>query len=107
MQNQDLLIVRLNQIIRGWCNHHKNICAKKIFQILDMKVFKYPWICAKRRHLMKLKTWKKKRYFSEVGIRDWIFKSENVPLLPASDVKINRHILIKFDATPYLEILTE
>lgn len=52
---------------------------------------------------MKSKTWRKKRYFAQIGARDWIFKSESAQLLLASDVKINRHTLIKFDANPYLK----
>lgn len=102
-QKQELLIVRLNQIIRGWCNYHKHVCAKKTFQTLDMNIFKYLWIWAKRRHPMKSKTWRKKRYFAQIGARNWIFKSESTQLLLASDFKISRHTLIKFDANPYLK----
>ena len=103
MQKQEKLIQRLNQIIRGWCNYHKHICAKKTFQTLDRNIFRYLWLWAKRRHSMKSKTWRKNRYFVQSNTRDWIFKSENETLLFASDFKIKRHFLIKFDANPYLE----
>jgi len=51
---------------------------------------------------MKSKAWRKDRYFVQVKSRDWIFKSENKTLLFASDFKIKRHVLIKFDENPYL-----
>jgi RNA-directed DNA polymerase len=102
MQKQDVLIRRLNQIITGWCNYHKHSCAKKSFQTLDKEIFKSLWNWCKRRHPMKSKNWRKKKYFSEIKSRDWIFKSENRTLKFASDFKIKRHVLIKFDANPYL-----
>lgn len=103
MQKQELLIIRLNQIIRGWCNYHNHVCAKKRFQNLDKNIFRYLWMWAKRRHSMKSKSWRKNRYFAQSKTRDWIFKSENRTLLFASDFKIRRHVLIKFDANPYLK----
>lgn len=102
MQKQEIMISRLNQLIRGWCNYHRHVCAKKAFQTLDKNIFKYLWLWAKRRHPMKSKAWRKNRYFTQIGERDWIFKSENAQLLFASDFKISRHVLIKFDANPYL-----
>jgi len=52
---------------------------------------------------MKSKTWRKSKYFAQSKTRDWIFKSEKATLQFASDIKIKRHFLIKFDANPYLE----
>ncbi|KJS21847.1 MAG: hypothetical protein VR72_08610 [Clostridiaceae bacterium BRH_c20a] len=53
---------------------------------------------------MKSKTWRKNKYFAQIKTRDWIFKSENATLHFASDFKIKRHVLIKFDANPYLDV---
>jgi len=101
-QTQEMMITKLNQIIRGWCNYHKHICAKKTFQTLDRITFYYVWNWTKQRHPMKSKTWRKTRYFEKRGERDWIFVSVNKRLLFASDIKIKRHTLIKFAANPYL-----
>jgi len=101
MQKQEILIIKLNQIIRGWCNYHKHICAKKTFQILDMHIFRYLWTWSKRRHPMKSKGWRKEKYFEQIENRDWIFKCEKATLLFASSFKIKRHVLIKFSANPY------
>ena len=103
MQKQDILIIQLNQIIRGWSNYHRHICAKKSFQTLDSKIFRYLWTWAKRRHPMKSKTWRKNRYFTKNNFRDWIFESENERLIFASDIKIKRHVMIKIKANPYLK----
>lgn len=103
MQKQEILIRELNAIIRGWCNYHKNICAKKTFQKLDKVIFETLWRWAKRRHPMKSKTWRKKRYFGNTPTRDWIFETKSDRLLFASDTKIRRHILIRLEAHPYLE----
>ncbi len=101
-QKQEVLIIRLNQIIRGWCNYHKHICAKETFQSLDKEIFYYLWNWAKKRHPMKSKSWRKAKYFTQTDTRDWIFKASYQTLLSASGVKIKRHVLIKFDANPYL-----
>lgn len=107
MQKQDILISRLNQIIIGWCNYHKHTCAKATFQELDKYMFELLWRWAKRRHPMKSKSWRKDRYFERINHRDWIFKSKTNQLKFASDTKIERHTLIRFDANPYLEEYNE
>ena len=33
--NQDVLIMKLNQQIRGWTNYHQSVCASKAFAHLD------------------------------------------------------------------------
>lgn len=103
MQKQEVLIKELNQIIRGWCNYHRNICAKSTFQKIDKVIFESLWRWAKRRHPNKSMAWRKNRYFRKVHTRDWIFESKKNRLLFASDTKIVRHILIKFEAHPYLK----
>mgnify|MGYP001427377968 CR=1 FL=1 len=102
MQKQEILIKQLNALIRGWCNYHKSSCAKKAFQTIDKYVFYALWNWAKRRHSTKSKHWRKKRYFHQEGSRDWIYGTEKVKLVFASDTKIKRHRLIKFEANPYL-----
>ncbi|MDF1618592.1 group II intron maturase-specific domain-containing protein [Petrocella sp. FN5] len=101
MQKQEVLIKRLNAIIRGWCNYHRSTCAKESFQTIDMYVFRCLWHWAKRRHANKNNLWRKNRYFVREGSRDWIFRTESVKLLFASDTRIKRHQLIRFEANPY------
>jgi RNA-directed DNA polymerase len=103
MQKQEVLIRELNAIIRGWSNYHKNICAKSTFQSIDKVIFETLWRWVKRRHPMKSMGWRKKRYFTQTATRDWIFESRKNKMLFASDTKIVRHVLIKFEANPYMQ----
>ncbi len=98
---QDVLIIKLNQIITGWCNYHKHICAKKAFIYIDhyLNMLLRKW--ARRRHPKKTAKWMKKRYFIREKHRDWIFKSETNRLKFAADFRIKRHILVRLYTNPY------
>ncbi|MFO7820157.1 MAG: group II intron reverse transcriptase/maturase [Halanaerobacter sp.] len=100
---QNTLINILNPKIRGWCNYHRSACSKKSYQSLDRDIFHTLWNWAKRRHPNKAKKWLKKEYWQSDEERDWIFSDGDVRLIFASDTKIERHRLIKFDANPYLQ----
>jgi RNA-directed DNA polymerase len=99
---QENLIRKLNSIITGWCNNHRNVAAKKAFSKLDHIVFISLWKWAKRRHPNKSTQWIKDRYWKNGKYRDWIFSSKKITLKFATSTKIIRHPLIKFDANPYL-----
>jgi RNA-directed DNA polymerase len=101
--NQDTLIKILNSKIRGWCNYHNSACSKQSYQKLDSDIFQALWRWANRRHPNRGKQWIKDRYWKSNNTRSWIFASSDNKLLYASDTKINRHRLIKFDANPYLK----
>lgn len=103
MSKQEILIKKLNEVIRRWCNYHNHICAKETFQKLDRYIFYKLWNWAKRRHSNKSRSWIKDRYFKMKETRDWIFKCGNKELAFASSTRIKRHKLIKFEANPYLQ----
>jgi RNA-directed DNA polymerase len=104
------LIRQLNPMIRGWTNYYRHVVAKKTFSYVDSQVFLalYTWI--KRRHPNKSAKWKRRRYFRNQGLRNWIFfatvrdkqgKATRLDLFRASDVAITRHVKIRAEATPY------
>ena len=97
----EMLIERLNPVIRGWCNYHNKVCSKETFQKVDRYIFYQIWRWAKRRHSNKSNGWIKTRYFERIGSRDWIFKTGNIKLYFASSTRIKRHVLIKMSANPY------
>ena len=99
---QENLIRKLNPIITGWCNNHKSVAAKEAFSKLDNTVFLSLWKWAKRRHTNKGAQWIKDRYWKRKYNRDWIFTDGKTTLKFATDTRIDRHPLIKFDANPYL-----
>lgn len=98
---QHLLITRLNQIITGWCNYHKHVCAKKAFSDIDHYINQLLRKWAIRRHPNKSFKWRKDRYFVRIDHRDWIFKSETNRLKFAASFKIKRHQLIRLNMNPY------
>jgi RNA-directed DNA polymerase len=101
-KSQTDLLKALNPIIIGWANNHRNVCAKQAYVKLDGAVFNALWRWAKRRHSNKSKKWIKNRYWTRTLFRDWIFSDGNIKLKHASDTKITRHRIIKFEANPYL-----
>lgn len=96
------LIKILNPIITGWCNYHRGMCSKEAFKKIDKTIFESLWKWARKRHKSKSMEWLKAKYWYREKQRDWIFGTTDLRLKFASDTKIIRHRLIKFEANPYL-----
>jgi RNA-directed DNA polymerase len=105
-----LLIRKLNPVIRGWATYHRFSASSKTFHSVDYAIFKKLWWWARRRHPHKSATWVKQKYFTTVGMRNWVFTGEvedeeghqkRVYMRLASDVKIQRHTLIQGEANPF------
>ena len=101
-KSQSQLIKNLNPIITGWTNYHRTCCAKETFSQIDTYTFHRLWKWAKQRHRNKPKKWIRNRYWQRTLFRNWIFSDGTIQLKNASDTKITRHWIIKFDANPYL-----
>ena len=98
---QASLITRLNLMIRGWVGYHRFIVANKAFQYIDHHIFLALWQWSRKRHPRKPAKWIIKRYFHSVGLRNWIFASQGVELVKASDTAIKRHLKVRGAANPY------
>lgn len=61
--NQDVLIMKLNEQIRGWTNYHQSVSASEAFAHLDYVLFELLWHWAKRRHPKKGKWWISTKYW--------------------------------------------
>ena len=106
-QNVDSLIKRLNSLITGTANYWKPSVAKKIFSQLDryiwIKIFRF----LKRTHPKKSMKWLKKTYFPIYNdgkhIDRWILTGpkEGKRLVKMAWVPIRRHIMIKYNYSPY------
>jgi len=101
---QENLINALNPIIVGWSNYHRSVVSKEIFSKLDSIVWNMLWRWAKRRHPNKSKTWIARKYWHSEGTRNWVFSTKKNQLKLFSDTKIVRHIGLKLDKNPYLDI---
>jgi RNA-directed DNA polymerase len=104
------LISQLNPLIRGWANYHRHVCSKQTFSKIDHAIFLALWAWAKRRHPRKSRQWIKKKYFSVIEHRQWVFSGEStnpsgepqkIYLFQAHRVPIKRHIKIRGEVNPY------
>lgn len=113
--NTGKVIQELNSKLRGWTYYYRHVVSKRVFSLVDCKVYKQVWSWARRRHPNKSALWCKEKYFRRVGVRDWMFFDKGnvakniseIELFRASDVSIKRHIKIKGDANPYDPLWTE
>jgi RNA-directed DNA polymerase len=106
----EVLIAKLNPIIRGWVNYHKHVVAKKTFSYVDWQIDKMLKGWAKRRHPTKSRGWIRDKYFPKIELIGSTFvarveigkgKYQKFALVKASWTPIQRHIKVKQDATPF------
>jgi RNA-directed DNA polymerase len=104
------LVLRLNQQILGWALYHRHASSKRTYARVDDAIFRRLWRWARRRHRQKRASWVRKKYFRSYRGRQWVFTgtcynqkggAHVVRLQKASDVRIQRHRLIRQDANPY------
>lgn len=100
---QDLLIIKLNEIIKGWIEYHHCVCAKKAFALIDHRIWEMLWKWAKRRHPRKPHGWISKNYWHEKGKRHWIFRTDKTVLYQMSDMPIVRIKSLNRNANPFLD----
>jgi RNA-directed DNA polymerase len=90
--------------------YHRHASSKRTFAYVDHQIHQALWRWARRRHRDKSARWVKRRYFPDTGGRQWVFSGElltrkgepyTVRLMKASDVRIERHVLIRHAANPY------
>jgi len=104
------LILRLNQQIKGWTMYHRYVTSKRTFAAADDRIFWKLKRWCHRRHPQKSWKWIKKKYFQQVGHRNWVFtgtirdstgKGRPIQLMNAVGVKILRWVKIRSAANPY------
>jgi RNA-directed DNA polymerase len=119
-KSQEVIIDKLNPIIRGWCNYHKTVCSKETFANIDNLVYNKLRRWIKRRHPNKTYKWCEERYFHltkeknlEGEDRDakWVFSNPseklNSPVAGTHELwkhawtPIERHKKIEGTRSPY------
>ena len=111
---QEMLIRRLNPVIRGWVNNQRYVVSSEVFSRVDYEIYKCLWQWAKRRHKKKSHKWIARKYWHHVGTRQWTFsvpferQSSNgdkllAKLEYATDTKIIRFKKVVSKANPYDE----
>ncbi|MCY7334915.1 MAG: HNH endonuclease [Chamaesiphon sp.] len=106
---QNLVISKLNPILRGFANYYKGQVSKEIFSYISHRVWQYLWRWSKRRHSNKNTTWVRKRYFKTINGNKWTFatstsdrqgKEKDLILYPIAYTPIERHVKVKGNASP-------
>ncbi|HFS5428452.1 TPA: group II intron maturase-specific domain-containing protein, partial [Streptococcus pyogenes] len=100
---QEVLIMKLNQQIRGWTNYHQSVCASEAFSYLDYHLYELLWRWAKRRHPKKGQWWVSTKYWHRRGNRSWVFASGDKELIRVDHTAIVRHTKVRENANPYLD----
>jgi RNA-directed DNA polymerase len=104
------LIAMLNPKIVGWANYHRHSAASKTFSHVDWAIERAIWRWIKRRHPKKSTRWMQKKYFCQIGDRNWCFFGSAVGkdgqtvqkvLSQASKTPIERHTKIIGECNPY------
>ncbi len=104
------MIRRLNQIIRGYCNYHRNVCASSTFGRLDSWMYGAIRRWLHGQHPNKGRLWILKKYYRSQNKDRWIFhakrtnkhgKKEVLDLQKACRIRIVRHVKIRAAANPY------
>ncbi|MBA2750254.1 MAG: group II intron reverse transcriptase/maturase [Tatlockia sp.] len=106
---QEVLIKKLNPILRGFANYYKGVVSKETFSYISHRIWQYLWRWAKRRHPKKNTKWVRKRYFKTIKGNRWTFatsisdrrgKEKDLILYPIAYTPIERHIKVKGESSP-------
>ena len=96
--HQQILIHRLNPVIRGWANYYRTAVSKATFSKLDDRLYSALRHWAQRRHPGKPATWVVARYWT---MPRWDFGDEQVVLAKHAWTRIVRHVKIPGTKSPY------
>ncbi|MEH2339008.1 group II intron reverse transcriptase [Nostoc sp.] len=108
-EEQEVIIRKLNPILRGFANYYKGVVSKETFSYIAHRVWQYLWCWAKRRHPNKNTKWVQKRYFKTINGNKWTFatitsdrrgKNKDFILYPRAYTPIERHVKVKGDVSP-------
>jgi RNA-directed DNA polymerase len=103
--NAQMVLIRLNPIIRGWSAYYRHCVSARVFNELDWHMWKLTYKWATFTHPHKGKRWVTRRYFAAFNAskRDkWVFgdRDSGAYLLKFAWTKITRHTLVKGWASP-------
>jgi RNA-directed DNA polymerase len=103
--NAQMVLIRLNPVIRGWSAYYRHCVSSKVFDALDDHMWKLTYKWTMWSHPHKGKRWIVRRYFGRFvpSRRDrWVFgdRDSGAYLLKFAWTKITRHTLVKGWASP-------
>jgi RNA-directed DNA polymerase len=100
-----VVLNKLNPIIRGWANYYRTVVASEIFQSLDNWMFQREDHYAKQMHPNKSQEWRHQKYWGRLNLErldNWTFgdKQTGRYLLKFGWFPIERHALVSGTASP-------
>jgi RNA-directed DNA polymerase len=99
------LIGKLNPMIKGWAFYHRYVVSKETFSGVDHQIHQALRRWINRKHPDKSEKWKKRKYFTTIEDRNWVFfgttEDRTLTLYSAAQVPITRHRKIQGEANPY------
>jgi RNA-directed DNA polymerase len=113
---QEVLIKKLNPILRGFANYYQGVVSKETFGYIKSRIWQYIWTWCKRRHLKRRLKWVKNKYFRRIQGVEWTFcctikdRRGSEKLLTLYNVEatpIIRYVKVKGDASPFDSKLKE
>ena len=101
--SQEILISKLNPIIRGWTNYHNSVVSSDVFQTLDHRIWEMLWKWAKRRHPNKSKNWIVNKYWKQKHTEGGTSEQKETVYCFYPKPEYNRHIPLKLQMNPFLD----
>lgn len=104
-----VMLIKLNQVLRGWAYAHRHVVAKKHLHRLDNDIFKSVCHWLRKEHQRKTWAWISKQYRKRFNGR-WQFGKvyvtskgivKTICLFRLADLPIRYHNKIRSEATPY------
>lgn len=95
---EEVMVIKLNSLIRGWCGYHRAFFAKETFSDLDHKLFTKLWKWALRKHPKRKRGWVVQHLFNNAN--PWRFTvtsardGQPLPLKSAAAIPIIRHFAV-------------
>jgi RNA-directed DNA polymerase len=99
-QSVQVVLARLNPIIRGWANYFRTVVSSTTFQKLDAWLVRRAGHYARHAHPDKSKAWRLRKYWGQLNPArhdSWVFGNKRTGryLLKFSWFPIARHILVR------------
>ena len=104
----EVLIRKLNPVLRGWANYHRHVVSKRIYARVDYCLRAMLWRWARREHPNKSCGWIQRRHFSadekgsfSILTQDREGKPRVLKAYRLAHTVIERHIKVRAEANPY------
>ena len=105
---QEVLIKKLNPIIRGWCYYHRHVVSRETFDKLKYELAWLLWRWMVRRHPKKTVRWINSKYFQHT-VEGKVFavkvrksgRWQTKPIENPAKIQVKRHIKIRAETNPF------